>query len=86
MWILGDWLVYGENQWPERYPQAESITGLSYSTLTGASWVAKSIPICRRRQTLEWWPHSEVAGLDPPEQDKILNGACCSSGWPHIGG
>ena len=72
-WCVGDWLNYGEQKWGEKYAQALELTGLSYSTLTGAAWVAREFTSCRRRQKLEWWPHSEAAGLDVDSQDAVLD-------------
>ena len=63
MWVLGDWLLYGEHKWPDRYAQAMSLTGLSYTTLTNAVWVARECANTRRRVLLEWWPHECAAPL-----------------------
>jgi N6-adenosine-specific RNA methylase IME4 len=71
-WWIGDWLNYGERRYGEKYAQALDATGLDYSTLTGMAWVAKSVETCRRRQTLPWSHHAEVAALDPAEQDEWL--------------
>ncbi|MFQ6041080.1 MAG: hypothetical protein ACE5PV_09510 [Candidatus Poribacteria bacterium] len=39
------------------------------------AWVAKRIPISRRRETLPWSYHQEVAVLEPDVQDKLLEKA-----------
>lgn len=57
------------------YAQALSETDLEYSTLTKAKWVSSQIEICRRRQSLTHAHHSEVASLEPKEQDKWLDRA-----------
>ena len=36
MFLLGDWINYGEQPYGEKYTQALSVTGLSYNTLQGA--------------------------------------------------
>ena len=73
MFLLGDWLEWGEEKFKEKHAQAYELTGLSYSTLANAGWVAREFTFSRRREILEWWPHLEVAALEAPEQDKILD-------------
>ena len=72
-WWLGDWINYGEASYGEKYAQALAHTGLSYDTLRGAAWVASKFETVRRRTVLEWWPHHETAGLEIPEQGKVLD-------------
>lgn len=79
-WWIGDWLNYGERKWGEDYAQAMDITGFTYATVTTDAWVAKSVKVSRRRETLFWSHHREVASLKPKEQDRWLKRAE-EQGW-----
>jgi hypothetical protein len=71
-WWLGDWLVYGEQSYGDRYKQAITDTSLSYQTLRNYAWVARAFPMSRRRDTLSFGHHVEVAALPEQEQDLWL--------------
>jgi hypothetical protein len=71
-WWLGDWLVYGEQAYGDRYQQAIADTSLSYQTLRNYAWVARALPVSRRRDTLSFGHHIEVAALPEDEQDVWL--------------
>jgi N6-adenosine-specific RNA methylase IME4 len=70
---LGDWLNYGENKYGEKYSQALDETDFAYGTLRNFASVAAHIELSRRRDDLDFKDHTEVAYLDPEEQDKILD-------------
>lgn len=74
-WCLGDWLVYGEVMFSGRYREAIAQTSLDYQTLRNYAWVAKRFPLSRRRDTLSFGHHTEVAALSVPEQDFWLRKA-----------
>lgn len=74
-WWLGDWLVYGELTYPDRYRQALAATSLDYQTLRNYAWVARSFRLSRRRDNLSFGHHAELASLPPEEQDYWLNQA-----------
>ena len=74
-WWLGDWLVYGEQAYGDRYKQAIAGTALSYQTLRNYAWVARTFPVSRRRDTLSFGHHAEVAALPDSEQDEWLTRA-----------
>lgn len=74
-WWLGDWLIYGQTQYPDRYKRAILETSLDYQTLRNYAWVARSFVPARRRDALSFQHHAEVAGLSPAEQDKWLSHA-----------
>jgi len=74
-WWLGDWLNYGERAYGEKYSQALDETEFSYKTLRTDSWVAHRIEVSRRRDNLSWSHHREVAPLDLPDQDRLLDQA-----------
>ena len=67
MWCLGDWLNYGAakaKEWGERYVKAVAASGYDYQTCRNAAWVAGAIGMSRRRDTLSFGHHAEVAALD----------------------
>jgi hypothetical protein len=74
-WCLGDWLVYGEDIFPGRYREAIELTSLDYKTLRNYAWVTRRFPMSRRRDTLSFGHHAEVAALPRPEQDYWLRKA-----------
>jgi hypothetical protein len=74
-WCLGDWLVYGEDIFPGRYREAIERTSLDYKTLRNYAWVTRRFPMSRRRDTLSFGHHAEVAALPRPEQDYWLRKA-----------
>jgi len=74
-WCLGDWLAFGERTYPGRYRQAIEQTSLDYQTLRNYAWVARRFALSRRRDTLSFGHHAEVAALAEPEQNFWLRKA-----------
>jgi hypothetical protein len=74
-WCLGDWLAYGETAYNGRYRDAIEHTSLDYQTLRNYAWVARSFELSRRRDTLSFGHHAEVAALPEVEQDFWLRKA-----------
>lgn len=79
-WWLGDWLIYGETYYPDRYKRAVLETSLDYQTLRNYAWVARKFTLSRRRDKLSFQHHAEVAGLPEGEQDIWLTRAE-QGGW-----
>lgn len=71
-WWLGDWLVYGQAHYPNRYKHAIEETSLDYQTLRNYAWVARKFTPSRRRTNLSFQHHAEVAGLSQMEQEHWL--------------
>ncbi|MGD0557946.1 MAG: LmbU family transcriptional regulator [Streptosporangiaceae bacterium] len=71
-WWLGDWLVYGRDRYSDRYKEAISNTALDYQTLRNYAWVSGRIEVTRRRGSLSFQHHAEVASLPGTEQDEWL--------------
>ena len=74
-WWLGDWLVYGQSAYGQRYHIAFEATSLEYQTLRNYAWVARRFAVSRRRDKLSFQHHAEVAALSEPEQDLWLQRA-----------
>lgn len=72
-WWVGDWLLYGQREYPGRYRHAIEATGLDYQTLRNYAWVAGAIGPSRRRDTVSFGHHAEVASLSVEEQDAWLD-------------
>lgn len=72
-WWLGDWLVYGQSCYPDRYRRAVEETSLDYQTLRNYAWVARRYSVPRRRTKLSFQHHAEVARFPEKEQDEWLD-------------
>lgn len=79
-WWVGDWLIFGEERFPERWSQAVEMTEYDQETLRKAAWVAASVPRGTRRETLPYRHHEIVASLPSEEQEKWLN--ACEPEYP----
>jgi hypothetical protein len=74
-WWLGDWLIYGQAHYPDRYKRAIAETALDYQTLRNYAWIARQFAPHRRRERLSFQHHAEVASMPPDEQDAWLTRA-----------
>jgi hypothetical protein len=74
-WWVGDWLLFGNLAYGERYARAARITGYDVQTLMNMVYVASRFETSRRRETLSWSHHAELAALAPDEQDRWLDQA-----------
>jgi N6-adenosine-specific RNA methylase IME4 len=74
-WWLGDWLNFGEAAYGEKYTQAINETGYEYGPLRNIAWTSSSVEVSRRRDTLSFSHHAEVAPLTPREQSGWLDKA-----------
>jgi len=75
-WWWGDWCNYGERAYGEKYSQAIDDTGLAYQTLVNYAYVSRRYNNNRRRLSLTFQHHSELAFLDDDgEQDEWLDRA-----------
>jgi hypothetical protein len=71
-WWIGDWLRYGNAAYGERYTRAARVTGYDVQTLMNMVYVASRVDASRRRATLSWSHHAELAALDPATQERWL--------------
>ena len=74
-WWVGDWLVYGEARWGERYTEAARITGYDKKTLRNLRYVASRFDLSLRRDNPTWTHHMLLAALEPDEQKYWLDRA-----------
>ncbi|MFI7895077.1 MULTISPECIES: LmbU family transcriptional regulator [unclassified Streptomyces] len=72
-WCLGDWLVYGQERYADRYQAGVEAAGLDYQTLRNYAWVTRRFEYWRRRESLSFGHHAEVASLPPAEADAWLD-------------
>ncbi|MEV6632793.1 LmbU family transcriptional regulator [Actinoplanes sp. NPDC051470] len=79
-WCLGDWLIFGQDRYHDRYRRTVETAGLDYQTLRNYAWVARRFDLSRRRDTLSFQHHAEVAALPAAEQDYWLARAA-EHGW-----
>jgi hypothetical protein len=79
-WCLGDWLVYGQQRYTDRYRKAVDAIGLDYQTLRNYASVARRVDLPRRRSALSFQHHAEVAALPDAEQE-IWLGRAEEGGW-----
>jgi hypothetical protein len=75
-WWLGDWLRYGTARYGTKYTAALRVTGYDRQTLMNMVYVATRFDASRRRESLSWSHHAELAGLEAAEQDQWLERAC----------
>lgn len=74
MWAIGDWWRFGEHRYGER-AAAVLDSRYSYQTFRNAGWVSDHIESSRRRDSLSFGHHAEVASLPVEEQDYWLDQA-----------
>jgi hypothetical protein len=74
-WCIGDWIVYGQQAYGERYKIALETTQFDYQTLRNYVWVARCFELSRRRDDLSFQHHAEVAALPEPQQELWLDRA-----------
>jgi hypothetical protein len=74
-WWIGDWVRYGNARYGERYKLVASITGYDTQTLMNIAYVTSRFEPSRRRESLSFSHHAEVAALCREEQDRWLDQA-----------
>jgi N6-adenosine-specific RNA methylase IME4 len=79
-WWIGDWLLEGDHRYGVKFVEAVALladTGMRYEeqTLRNCQFVASSVDKSRRRETLSWAHHGEVASFEPKDQARWLDKA-----------
>lgn len=72
-WWIGDWVRFGEAAYGAKYREASKITRYDIQTLMNMVYVASRFEVSRRRETLAWSHHAELAALEPESQDRWLD-------------
>lgn len=71
-WWVGDWIIYGEQIWPDMYSQALEECFYSYGSLRNCVYVCRKIARERRRETLSFEHHYQVCPFNEEDQEKWL--------------
>lgn len=71
-WFIGDWVACGQSRYESRYRDAIEAVGLDYQTIRNYAWVARRFDLERRRESLSFQHHAEVASLELKDQDHWL--------------
>jgi hypothetical protein len=81
MFVLGDWINYGEDNFGEKYSQALDVTDFTYGTLRNVAYVCRKVPKANRNDMVSFSHHAEVARLPEEEQVAMLEktSLCCWS-------
>jgi hypothetical protein len=79
-WWIGDWLAYGEKEYPEKYEIVAEQTGYARRTLKNLKKVSKAVAVDCRRADLSWGHHRKVVSLTPAHQVEFLEKAS-KFGW-----
>lgn len=66
-WAIGDWLLYGQHNYGEKFAQAAEITGMNRDSLAVYQWVSGRIPPPARRADVSFAHHQVLAKLEPKE-------------------
>ena len=74
-WWIGDWVRFGNARYGERYKLVASITGYDTQTLMNMAYVTSRFEPDRRRESLSFSHHAELAALCREEQDRWLERA-----------
>jgi hypothetical protein len=75
-WWIGDWWAAGSHRYGERAKAAaEGLFGREFQTLMNAASVCRAFETSRRRETLSFAHHAEVASLPPEQADELLDRA-----------
>lgn len=75
VWWIGDWLLYGEGRYGERWSQALTATGLTEETLRQRMAVCEAIPPDRRKANVGFSLHHAVKNLPARDRDRLLTNA-----------
>lgn len=74
-WIIGELLNFGEKKKYRRYVELMSKTNYQYKTLRNIQSISNKVEMSRRRDTLTFSHHAEVASLSPEKQIEWLDKA-----------
>ena len=73
-WCIGDWLNYGELKYGEMYSQGYALFPEYHeSSIRHMRRVAEIFPVVRRRTSVTWSEHAEIASRPIEEQEQWLD-------------
>ena len=72
-WWIGDWIRYGNGRYGEKYGEAARLTGYDSQSLMNMAYVAGRYEPSRRRESLSFSHHAELAALSPADQELWLD-------------
>ncbi|MEU6381098.1 LmbU family transcriptional regulator [Streptomyces sp. NPDC046909] len=75
IWWLADWTVHGKDHYTDRYQRGIRAVGLSYQTLRNYAWVSRRFDVSRRRPSLSFQHHAELASMTVADQELWLDRA-----------
>ena len=70
-WWIGDYLNYGEQRYGEMYSQV--LDGVSYKKLSRCKVTAGVFPPSKRRPSLSFTHHCEVASFEESKRERLLD-------------
>lgn len=71
-WAVADWCRAMQDKYGEKCYQVIEDAGLNKHTAMNRMWVGERFPSARRVPALSFSHHDAVAGLEAPEQDRLL--------------
>ena len=74
-WILGAWWNYGHKKWSSDAEEIIKELGYSRNTLKKNGYIYNAVTSLRRRNSLSFRHHEDVAALSPEKQDHYLDKA-----------
>ena len=74
-WWIGDWLVYGEWRYGQKYSTVTEALNLNYDRLRDYCYVSGNVSRIVRRSDLSWTHHRVVAKLESKQQSAWLERA-----------
>lgn len=80
-WWVADLVMYGEAHFSDKWSQGVEAIGYDPRTLTNIAWVAERIAPGRRRASLSFAHHQQVAGLDDQRKQDAWLDRAERKGW-----
>jgi site-specific DNA-methyltransferase (adenine-specific) len=71
-WWIADALAFGDAAYGQRYAQALETDTYTYDSLRNLASISRSVEVSRRRDTVPFSHHAEVAALEPEIQEVFL--------------
>lgn len=79
--LIGDWINFGMDKFPDIYEQALEFTSLNPGTLYNYAWTCRKVPSFVRKDALGIGIHQEVAKLTSTEEQRRWLADAEINGW-----